>query len=176
MTPVFSPRLHSPKSRWLGCKLIRVLVNCSLMLARTGNTCPATVTCRRNPQCHGLTVLQSRACLSACRHSKDNEAGVDDMGRAQDEVKLCLLFHTHITLLIEKQLAHGQGLFLSRLCVCKHSRRVRAVDTVIPTMWCWAAGQDCWTSEMPGKSKSDCIRRHGGVMKEKKRLHLSASI
>ncbi len=64
---------------------MRVLVNCTLMLARTGNTCPATVTCSRHLQSHGLTVSQSCACLRACRHSKDSVGGVDDMGGAHAE-------------------------------------------------------------------------------------------
>ncbi len=63
-----------------------------------------------------------------------NADGVGDMGGAQDELKLCLLFPTHITRLIEMRLSQGRGLLLSRLRVCKHSRHVRAVDTVVPTM------------------------------------------
>ena len=47
-------------------------------------------------------------------------------------LKLCLLFPTHNSLLIEMQFSQGQGLLLSRGNVCKHSHHVRAVDNVVP--------------------------------------------
>ena len=57
-TPVFSPRLQSPKSMPFGWKLMCALVSCILMLVGTGSTCPATITCATLPKLHKLLTLR----------------------------------------------------------------------------------------------------------------------
>ncbi len=151
---------------------MRVLVNCTLMLARTGNTCPATVTCRRNPQCHGFTEsLHVRVLADTAR-----TVWVVLMTRAVLMLKLCLLFPTNNTLLIGMQISQGQGLLLSKSHVqAKPSRKGSRYCVTYSVVLGNRSGL-MESSEKPGKFKSDCIGMHGGVMEGKERPHLLASI
>ena len=69
--------------------------------ARASQLHPDACQNRQHLSCHchlqkessvmGSWFRRVAACLSACRNSKNNVAGVDDTGRAQNEVKLCLV-------------------------------------------------------------------------------------